>query len=377
MAYRQYLEQETRVAACLHRAIQAGHLSVLTTLLNSEFKDIVDCRNFVRPILRRYDGPFLKEIADIYEGRHGLDVAYQEGHTATSVLHNELDDLMQRIQAKIDALVAESSGSNHPNDAANKTQNDGKAHQDEGGSGGGIAASGTYHEDDWEPSPQEAMGYSPHYYYDDGTVLEFNLINRPDQHWDVMQLGYNDNYNMVLTAVSHTGASLRFAAPHLREDNEICLRALQNSGYALQHIKSDIIHDYARVKELLLNSDFTLENMPEPYCSDRDLVKAAVKRDPAELQYAKPCFHADYSIVKEALQQVRRSPEDHFAIEFIAEELTDDKDLMLMAVRVNPGAYPYVSQRLKKDPDILALPHSESILEILDPDWEFLWDGMK
>ena len=111
--------------------------------------------------------------------------------------------------------------------------------------------------------------------------------------------------------------------------------------------------------------------------SDRDLVTAAVKRDPAELQYAKPCFWADYLIVKEALQQVRRSPEDHFAIEFIAEEMTDDKELMLMAVRANPGAYAYVSRRLKKDPDILALPRGASIKEILDLDWEFLWDGMK
>lgn len=48
-----------------------------------------------------------------------------------------------------------------------------------------------------------------------------------------------------------------------------------------------------------------------------------------------------------------------------------------MAVRANPGAYAYVSRRLKKDPDILALPRGASIKEILDLDWEFLWDGMK
>lgn len=375
--YRQYLEEEKRVEACIHRAVQAGHLSVLIAFLNSEFKDLVDCRKFVRPILRRYDGAFLQKIADIYEGRHGLDVAYQKGHTAVSVLHNELDDLMQRLQAKIDALDAESNRDGQSKEAQIKPQN--TEHEQLNGEKAveEHVGSSAIHEDDWEPSPQEIRGYSPHYYYDDRTVLEFNIIYRPDQHWDVLQLGYCDNYDMVLTAVSHEGSSLRFASPHLKQDYNICLKALENSGCALEHVKSDIIHDYPKVKALLLGKDFTLENMPEPYCSDRDLVTAAVKRDPAELQYAKPCFWADYPIVKEALQQVRRSPEDRFAIEFIAEEMTDDKELMLMAVRANPGAYAYVSRRLKKDPDILALPRGASIKEILDLDWEFLWDGMK
>lgn len=375
--YRQYLEEEKRVEACIHRAVQAGHLSVLAAFLNSEFKDLVDCRKFVRPILRRYDGAFLQKIADIYEGRHGLDVAYQKGHTAVSVLHNELDDLMQRLQAKIDALDAESNRDGQSKEAQIKPQNTEHEQPDGEKAVEEHVGSSAIHEDDWEPSPQEIRGYSPHYYYDDRTVLEFNIIYRPDQHWDVLQLGYCDNYEMVLTAVSHEGSSLRFASPHLKQDYNICLQALENSGYALEHVKSDIIHDYPKVKALLLAKDFTLANMPEPYCSDRDLVTAAVKRDPAELQYAKPCFWADYPIVKEALQQVRRSPEDHFAIEFIAEEMTDDKELMLMAVRANPGAYAYVSRRLKKDPDILALPRGASIKEILDLDWEFLWDGMK
>lgn len=375
--YKQFVASESRVVAGLHRAIQAGHLSVLTTFMNSEFRDLVDCKKFVIPILRRYHGPFLQKIADIYEGRHGLDVAYKKGRTAVSVPQNELDDLMRRIQAKIDELVAKSNRDNQSQEAQIKSQNTEQEQLDGEKAVVERVGSSDIHEDDWEPSPQETRGYSPHYYYDDRTVLEFNLICRPDQQWDVLQLGYYDDYNMVLTAVCHDGSSLRFASPHLKKDNNICLQALKNSGYALEHVKSDIIHDYQNVKALLLGKEFTLENMPEPYCSDRDLIIAAVKRDPAEIQYAKPCFHADYSIVKEALQQARRSPEDHFAIEFIAAEMTDDKDLMLMAVRANPGAYAYVSRRLKKDPDILALPHGASIKEILDPDWEFLWDGMK
>lgn len=279
--YRQYLEGEKRVEACIHRAVQAGHLSVLIAFLNSEFKDLVDCRKFVRPILRRYDGAFLQKIADIYEGRHGLDVAYQKGHTAVSVPHNELDDLMQRLQAKIDALDAESNRDGQSKEAQIKPQN--TKHEQLNGEKAVEEHVGpsAIHEDDWEPSPQEIRGYSPHYYYDDRTVLEFNIIYRPDQHWDVLQLGYCDNYDMVLTAVSHEGSSLRFASPHLKQDYNICLQALENSGYALEHVKSDIIHDYPKVKALLLGKDFTLENMPEPYCSDRDLVTAAVKRDPA------------------------------------------------------------------------------------------------
>ena len=375
--YKEYIASERRVEASIHRAIQAGHLSVLTAFLNSEFREIADCRNFVLPILRRYNGDYLKKIADIYEGRHGLDVAYTNGYTVASVPQNELDDLMRRIHAKIDELVAKSHPDHQPQESTDKSQSTAHEQLDGKQTSASRSDSSIWYEDDWEPSPQKAMGYSPHYYYDDRTVLEFNLINRSDQHWDVLQLGYYDDYDMVLKAVSSNGSSLRFASPHLKQDYNICLHALENSGYALEHVKSDIIHDYPKVKALLLGKDFTLENMPEPYCSDRDLVTAAVKRDPAELQYAKPCFWADYLIVKEALQQVRRSPEDHFAIEFIAEEMTDDKELMLMAVRANPGAYAYVSRRLKKDPDILALPRGASIKEILDLDWEFLWDGMK
>lgn len=376
-AYRQYTASERRVEACLHRAIQAGHLSVLAAFMSSEFKDLVDCRKFVLPILRRYDGPFLRKIADIYEGRHGMDVAYQKGHTAITVLHDEFEDLMRRIQERVDDLEIDSFESGHPNQVPAETQNTGDAQLNEETTVDTITDSCSCHEDDWDPSPQEIMGYSPHFYYDDRTVLEFNLIHRPSQHWDIMQLGYKEDYNMVLLAVSHSGASLRFASPKLKENPDICLRALQNSGYALEHIKSDIIRDHGKVKELLLNSEFTLENMPEPYCSDKDLLIAAVKRDPAELQYAQPCFRADYSIVKEALRQTRRSLNDPLAIKFIATEMTDNKELMLLAVRANPGAYPYVSPRLKKDPDILALPHSTSIEEILGPDYEFLWDGMK
>lgn len=374
--YWQYITSERRVEVCIRRAIQAGHLSVLVAFLNSEFKELVDCRKFVRPILRRYDGDFLKKIADIYEGRHGLDIAYQEGHTVSAVPHSELDDLMRRINEKIAILDKKYPESSYSELLA-ETQKVIPASIEEESDGSILTDPNYRRKDDWEPSPQESMGYSPHYYYDDRTVLELNLIRRPDQHWDVMQLGYNDDYDMVLKAVSHDGASLRFAAPHLKKDNNICLEALKNSGYALEHVKSDIIHDYQNVKALLLSKEFTLENMPEPYCSDRDLIIAAVRRDPAELQYAQPCFRADYSIAKEALQQPRKSMRHPFAIEFIPAEMTDDKELMLLAVRANPGAYPYLSQRLKKDPDILALPHSTSIKEILDPDYEFLWDGMK
>jgi hypothetical protein len=54
---------------------------------------------------------------------------------------------------------------------------------------------------------------------------------------------FNNNKQIVLTAVSYFGRALEFASEKLRNDKEVVLAAVSNNGYALQYASYNLKND--------------------------------------------------------------------------------------------------------------------------------------
>ena len=99
------------------------------------------------------------------------------------------------------------------------------------------------------------------------------------------------------------------------------------------------------------------------YCNDPDIVLHAVRRDHTQLQYASESLRANRTVVSAVVCQPHKNKTVPAAVKWISDELKDDTELMLQAVKANPQAYTYISPRLKQDPAILALPHEEKAMD--------------
>jgi hypothetical protein len=61
---------------------------------------------------------------------------------------------------------------------------------------------------------------------------------------------FNNNKQIVLTAVSYFGSALEFASDELKNDKEVVLVAVSNNGYSLQYASYNLKND----KDIILTA---------------------------------------------------------------------------------------------------------------------------
>ena len=156
-----------------------------------------------------------------------------------------------------------------------------------------------------------------------------------------------DNKDVVLAAVRQAAKALPFASLRLQADPEI--------------IKAAQAFDIRKMAAIAMvqQSAMLLEDLSEDLRDDRDVVLQALWQDAEALPFASPRLQADPEIIRAAVigdvkkGVIERLQEDGLFLQYVVEELKDDEDVVLAAVRQNGEAIPFASPRLQADPEIM------------------------
>lgn len=358
--YKTYMCARSRVREGIYAAVISGNLDVLSAFMDSEFRYVVDNQEFAESLLKdnRISG-METALVSIYEKRHGTDTTHEaaKGDRTTASVN------MTSLIAEANRLIKERSH-RAKNAESDVTEESFQSDLDL------IPEASEWRADLEDCSLQHAvhkeLEFSPTRYYDDLAIQCYTLFMHPKHAYLVMMLGYHDDYDLMKYAVSVNGTMLKYASPRLQEDKEICLIALQQTGLALPYVKNSIRDDSETIIPLLLASDCVLGGIPQQYRENPDIVMKAVMRDPTQLQYAAEALCASRDIVAAAISREQRATQFPSVVKWASEDLRDDKDLMIHALRANPQAYTYLSSRLKEDPEILAMEHVDQLMDDSD-----------
>ena len=160
------------------------------------------------------------------------------------------------------------------------------------------------------------------------------------------------NKHAVIQVVRKCGQQLAHAADHLRSDRDVVVAALCNSGLALQFVNEPLRSNRALVLQ-------TVKRWPDAY----QFVHESLKICPEVVRAAWPYFSnlnvANFPpALRHNLMQDRSfvlkfvSSSGHLfasALQYAADNLRNDRQVVLAAIKHNPGALEFASEALRDD----------------------------
>lgn len=169
---------------------------------------------------------------------------------------------------------------------------------------------------------------------------------------------FRGDKEIVLEAVRKDGSLLCFASDKLRNDRDVVLAAVTESGllkFASERLQADTALQILSVRKdsKQLHLYPALENNPAA-CQEFGIVK------PERLVVAKMPSDAEQIAY---LNQVKT---DKKVLATCPIQLLNDRNFMLLAITVNPGAYRYASAELKKDRELALLAVKTNIYILVD-----------
>lgn len=141
--------------------------------------------------------------------------------------------------------------------------------------------------------------------------------------------GLKKEYELIKSAVSSFWYMISFVPEEYRSD-EICLIALEQSGWALDFVNENIKNQRSIIEMAVAGKGDALEFVPKKYQCDRAIVLLAVRENGLALQYADQTLLEDDEILETAL---RNNP---FAIEFATLQVRNTPKWRLLCHELNP-----------------------------------------
>ncbi len=113
----------------------------------------------------------------------------------------------------------------------------------------------------------------------------------------------------------------------MKNDGEICLAAVKESGWALEYVGEEMKKDREICLAAVQQIGYALEYVGEELTKDREICLSAVKKSGVALEYVCEELKKDREI---CLAAVRKNGE---ALKYVGEELTKDREICLAAVQ--------------------------------------------
>lgn len=172
--------------------------------------------------------------------------------------------------------------------------------------------------------------------------------------WDLEKVSaeFKNDKEIVEAAIAKDGVALQFASEELRNDKDIVMNAMMTSPFfepASDELKNDkefIMEVYEKSPE----SDLLLSYLPENLKNDKDIVLALTAKYGGAFRNASEELKNDKDFV---IQIVSRNEKSASAVYEISEELKNDKDVISAASKNHEGAIHAASRELQNDREFL------------------------
>ena len=143
----------------------------------------------------------------------------------------------------------------------------------------------------------------------------------------------------------HGGFELRNATDELKDDKDVVITAVTDSGLSLLHASDRLKSDKDIVTAAVKENGLSLRMANEALQADPEVVMAAVQQTGKALEYASNKLQSDPQIVRAAVTQ------DGLALQYASNELRSDKGIVMAAISCKPEALKYSLNGLNQDED--------------------------
>ncbi|KAG2373346.1 hypothetical protein C9374_012212 [Naegleria lovaniensis] len=168
------------------------------------------------------------------------------------------------------------------------------------------------------------------------------------------ELPLKNDLDIVLAAVRQNGEALRciYVDPTccLRSNKDVILEAIKQNKKALQWVPMNLLTDLSfmlKVVTLIFPEFEGLKFASDDLKNDKDIALVAVKKDGNALNFVSAALKSDYDVVLAAVRQYEH------ALVYASNDLRNDKEIVLEAIRKYGSALCFASDELKKDREIV------------------------
>ena len=148
---------------------------------------------------------------------------------------------------------------------------------------------------------------------------------------------FSDDKDIVLSAVTKSSASIRYASIRLQHDREVIKNAVENAKYGLV-LQEEIFKEYK---------------------DDDEIVRLAIECSGANIAYASERFREDFETARLAIMHNLESVLPGMAYRSLSKALRDNKELAMLMIENGSTSFSTpieaMSDRLRDDDDIAAL----------------------
>ena len=201
--------------------------------------------------------------------------------------------------------------------------------------------------------------------YKDNRNFNLKLVERNWWHFQYMDEKFRDDTDIALAAIKNHSLALAYVSDRLKADRNVVYAALLESydGDVMEHADEKFKSDEAFVLEFLKKgkcSIYTYISSELQGKKEIALLAVQLSTNGFVFRLIPEIFKSDRAFIMEALTPSEFNPENLQGrlIEFIPDELKDDKELVKLALnRSNGSALEFASDKMKADKDLfLGLP---------------------
>ena len=114
---------------------------------------------------------------------------------------------------------------------------------------------------------------------------------------------FKENKEIVLIAVENSGYALEFVSDKFKEDEEIVIEAIKEDGNAIQFASNTLKKNKSFILEAVKRQGYILKYLDDTLKSNKEIVLEAVKNTGCSLQYASIELQNDREVVDEAINE--------------------------------------------------------------------------
>lgn len=168
-----------------------------------------------------------------------------------------------------------------------------------------------------------------------------------------LELRSNKEFMTEMVAVSPS--AFEHATNGLREDKDLALAAISQDGNMLHYASHSLASDKELVLVAVKNNGMALQYASDGPINDKEIVRAAIDSHPMSLGFASKEVLEDRGIVLEALKagEAKHSFGVRTVFARLCDEMKDDREIVMSAVKCNGWVLRGVSKRLRDDAEIL------------------------
>ncbi|CAE8695392.1 unnamed protein product [Polarella glacialis] len=160
----------------------------------------------------------------------------------------------------------------------------------------------------------------------------------------------HSNRQVLAASFSRDGRSLRLAADEFKEDWQLVAAAVMRSGQALKHAGEVLKNDFGLVMLAIQQDGNALRHASVELRRNRELVSMAVQHPgQGKMDAVDDGIHHDGDLGMQRLGLGH----SYSALQYAADSLRSDKDLVLIAVACNGRALQYTSAELRADREVV------------------------